>query len=195
MEMKRALTIVFVVVSGFLGGMTASWLFSLRGVQAQGGVETAQVQAPRPVPSKPPQPGPPAPLPATPVPTAVITVPATGVVFKTGEGRIVASLSADSRGGQLEIFDNNRQPVIKLGAGSIGGNVVIVHRHVSTAPPDSGLSVVDETGRARARLLIEGGAQGAGMLYLENVSTNRGHTLLPTTICQAQGHTVSECIR
>jgi hypothetical protein len=48
---------------------------------------------------------------------ASVYVPAEGLAFRSLEGRIVARLSYDARGGSFEVYDNHERPAGALRAG------------------------------------------------------------------------------
>jgi hypothetical protein len=46
--------------------------------------------------------------------SSTIYVPADGLVFRTFDGRVIAKLSHDARGGALEVFDEHEHPFATL---------------------------------------------------------------------------------
>lgn len=52
--------------------------------------------------------------------TPSVYVPPDGLVFRTYDGRVVARLGYDSRGGHFDVYDRNERPVAQLKA---DGNV------------------------------------------------------------------------
>jgi hypothetical protein len=54
-------------------------------------------------------------------PPATITVPPGGLLFRTPDGRTVATLTSDEQGGHLTIMNRAGSPVAALGAFVVGG--------------------------------------------------------------------------
>lgn len=50
---------------------------------------------------------------------ASVIVPADGLAFRTIDGRIIARLSYDSRGGVFEVFDNNEHATSAVRSGLV----------------------------------------------------------------------------
>ena len=91
-----ALILALVVIGSFAGGVVSNRIFSDRQALAQL------------------------------LTTNTIPVPNGGVVFKTPEGRIVASLTADNLGGHFQIFNNAQQAVTRLDGWAQGGQLNII---------------------------------------------------------------------
>jgi hypothetical protein len=54
---------------------------------------------------------------------ASVFVPPEGVAFRTIDGRIIARISYDTRGGFLEVYDNNERPSGALRSGFMSGGL------------------------------------------------------------------------
>jgi hypothetical protein len=54
---------------------------------------------------------------------ASVFVPPDGLAFRTMDGRIIARVSYDARGGFLEVYDNNERPTGAFRSGFMSGGL------------------------------------------------------------------------
>jgi hypothetical protein len=54
---------------------------------------------------------------------ASVFVPPDGLAFRTVDGRIIARISYDTRGGFLEVYDNNERPAGAFRSGFMSGGL------------------------------------------------------------------------
>jgi hypothetical protein len=54
---------------------------------------------------------------------ASVFVPPDGLAFRTVDGRIIARISYDARGGFLEVYDNNERPTGAFRSGFMSGGL------------------------------------------------------------------------
>ena len=99
-----------------------------------------------------------------------VIVPASGLYFKTPDGKAVARLFADQDGGNLQIFNSSGVPVAWLGAAENGGYLSVNNTKgkkvagLSAAPSGGSLGVSDNEARSVGSMFanLDGGHLSIG---------------------------------